>query len=302
MTTGLPRSCPPYCLISLPWENLSKNEFGHLPFYFTHKRLLLHYCVLFIKLYKSEIFNCVFTAPFPQSFCGASLTSAGAASLASALEKCLHITDVKCVLCLCWAKVVRLPFLKSDAVFFLLSKCERQQSEGRRDQSHRWRLWQTTRPDVCKVRSLCKSCRTRCALWFTLSKFKASWCKFHEQLQIISQDLDLRLILSLALMWSLIFVGFFSVRLSRNNSSLKTLNFLIGKMSSCSNVQDIHAEYAHTRTQMTMVTKHVFVVVVDRLMSSHCLECPIRLQVQYQLDLHFSDHCCSEGSEAKSDF
>lgn len=118
MTTGLPRSCPPYCLISLPWENLSKNEFGRLWFYFTHKRLLLHYCVLFIKLYKSEVFNCVFTAPFPQSFCGASLTSAGAASLASALEKCLHITDVKCVLCLCWAKVVGLPFLKSDAVFF----------------------------------------------------------------------------------------------------------------------------------------------------------------------------------------
>ncbi|XP_024911906.1 protein NLRC5 isoform X3 [Cynoglossus semilaevis] len=86
-------------------------------------------------------------------FCGASLTSAGAASLASALEKCLHITDVN----------VSDNSLRDDGI------------------------------------------------------------------RVIADVFDK-------------LPGLMSVKLSRNNSSLKTLNFLIGKMSSCSNVQDIHAD------------------------------------------------------------
>lgn len=35
-------------------------------------------------------------------------------------------------------------------------------------------------------------------------------------------------------------------RLGRNNSSLKAVDYLIGKMSSCSNIQCILAEYDHT--------------------------------------------------------
>uniref|UniRef100_A0A4W6DMS5 NACHT domain-containing protein n=1 Tax=Lates calcarifer TaxID=8187 RepID=A0A4W6DMS5_LATCA len=47
-----------------------------------------------------------------------------------------------------------------------------------------------------------------------------------------------------------------SVMLSRNNSSLKAVDYLIGKMSSCLNIQHLHAEYdythihIHTHTQL----------------------------------------------------